>query len=287
MPWKTSKKGKASTAPQKRLREKIPTRLKQPNIKADSLVAMLPNIATVVALCVGLSSVRFALMDRWPEAVIAILIAAVLDAVDGRLARFLGSTTRFGAELDSFSDFISFGVAPALVMYIHTLNQWKSVGWGVALFFSVCMALRLARFNTISIEGTTPDWGKGFFLGIPAPAGGALALSPLVMSFAWPEGVLADLFNSPYLVASIMVLVGCLMISRVPTYSLKEVKIPHKHIPMALLFVGLLAIVVISEPWVALSLIGLIYLGAIPFSLRAYRQLESQHKKSAEQELPL
>lgn len=244
-------------------------------LRTHTLASMLPNLTTLMALCVGLSSVRYALLKQWEMAVVAIIIAALLDAMDGRLARFLGSASRFGAELDSFSDFISFGVSPALVMYFLSLNRLEKTGWGIVLFFSVCMALRLARFNTKSIEGASSS--QAFFTGVPAPAAALLAITPLVMYLEWQH----EFFVHPYLVATFMVIVGFLMVSHVPTYSFKKVKIPHKWVRYILLFVALLAGNLFNNPWLTMIILAILYVGTIPFSICAY------YRQNKEMTLPL
>ncbi|MEI8296116.1 MAG: CDP-diacylglycerol--serine O-phosphatidyltransferase, partial [Alphaproteobacteria bacterium] len=214
----------------------------------------------------GLTSVRFALAASWEMAVAAILVAALLDTMDGRLARMLGSTSRFGAELDSFADFVSFGISPALVMYFLTLHQLEGKGWAVVLFFAVCMALRLARFNTRSIEGQTPSWSQAFFIGVPAPAAAILAITPLIMHLEWKSKI----FINPIVVSCVMVLVGGLMVSQVPTYSFKTVKIPYKLVRPFLVVVTLLIASLFNAPWLTLALIACGYVATIPFSFRSY-----------------
>lgn len=240
------------------------------------MVQLLPNMVTVMALCIGLSAIRFALNKQWEFAVIAILIAAVLDAMDGRLARLLGSETDFGAELDSLSDFISFGVAPAIVIYLFKLHQWKSIGWGIALFFSTCMALRLARFNVHRLAllppspATLPSSGVSFLTGVPAPAGAFLALFPLMLNF-----VLEPVVFPTVIFAFFMVITAFLMISRLPTFSLKKIHLPPRRMPTALLGVALLASMLFSAPWETLCLSGFLYLGSIPLSIA----LKSRQRK--------
>jgi len=248
---------------QKRLanRPRLSTRLKD-----YSLAAMLPNFTTLLALCAGLTSVRFALLERWEMAVTAILVASLLDAMDGRLARMLGSTSRFGAELDSFADFVSFGISPALVMYFLALHHLEGKGWAIVLFFSVCMALRLARFNTRSIEGSTPSWSQAFFVGVPAPAAAILSVTPLIMYLEWKNKI----FINPVVVACVMVVVGGLMVSQVPTYSFKTIKIPHKWVRPFLLAITLLIASLSNAPWLTLIAIACGYIATFPFSFRAY-----------------
>lgn len=265
--------------------EKKPSRLKRRKIKApihgvpfaanlagrkqQTFASILPNLTTVGALCVGLSSFRFAYAGQWEWSITAILVAALLDAMDGRLARYLGSTSRFGAELDSLSDFVNFGVSPALMLYLFTMQNMGGLGWMICLFFAVCMLLRLARFNTLDIEGVvTSDWEKGFFTGVPAPAGAALALSPLMLYL----GTSLDIFKSFLLNGVFLMIVGGLMISRIPTFSIKNIKISPKKVPLFMLIVTLVAAGIFSEPWVVLPMISVLYLITIPFSIRSHRR---------------
>lgn len=254
----------------RRFRPRFPEHLKKKNF---SLASILPNITTLLALCSGMTAIRMGLLQKWDLAVIAVLFAGFLDAMDGRLARFLGSSSRFGAELDSFSDFISFGVSPAVVLYLSGMNQWGEFGWGFCLFFAVCMALRLARFNTISIEGNAPSWAQGFFVGVPAPAAAFLGLMPIILQQCchWP------IFKAPGFYAGVMLVTGSLMISRVPTYSLKKITIPHKFVVPLILLVVITAICLYSHLWLTLAVIGGSYLLLIPFSIRSYRQLSRQN----------
>lgn len=266
---------KSENRPKKRtLRPRLPARLKKHPLQGYSLAAMLPNIATVLALCMGLSAVRFALLGRWEWCVSAILIAGILDAIDGRLARFLGSTSRFGAELDSLSDFISFGVTPALVMYFFTLHQWGGFGWALVLLFSVCMALRLARFNTGSIEGTTPPWASAYSAGIPAPAAAALAITPVVLSFEWPYSFI----TSPFFCGVILFGVSFLMVSVIPTYTLKKVHIPHNLVLPLMVVIALSTAALFSEPWLTLTFIAAGYISTFPFSVMSYRKLAKENR---------
>ena len=260
----------------RKLSTRIPNRLRQRPLQGYSLPAMLPNIATVLALCTGLSAVRFALQERWEWCVAAILIAGILDAIDGRLARFLGSSSRFGAELDSLSDFISFGVTPALVMYFFCLNQWGGFGWAIVLLFSVCMALRLARFNTGDIEGTTPSWAAAYSKGIPAPAAAALAISPIVMSFEWSYAFIM----SPFFCGIILFGVALLMISSMPTITLKKVHIPHKVVLPLMVIIALSTAALFSNPWLTLTIIALGYVSTFPFSIISYHKAARKNESA-------
>jgi CDP-diacylglycerol--serine O-phosphatidyltransferase len=279
MNWRSKasfKKNANGDLRRKKIAGAIQRKISQTRLTAPNPFHLLPNAITVLALCSGLSAVRFALMDRWEAAIFAIALAALLDAMDGRIARLLGSTSRFGAELDSLSDFISFGVSPALVMYLFSLQQWKGIGWAVGLIFSVCGALRLARFNTISIEGTAPAWSAGFFVGVPIPVGAILSLFPLFLFFEFRGTILGDVVSHPFFVSSFLIMSGGLMVSRLPTFSLKKVTIPHKYVLPVLLGMALLAAAILSEPWILLSLFCLGYLLTIPFSVKAYKKLERE-----------
>jgi CDP-diacylglycerol--serine O-phosphatidyltransferase len=224
---------------------------------------LIPNAITVGALCAGLSGIRFAMDGRWEWAATAIVVAAILDGLDGRMARLLNGTSKFGAELDSLSDFVAFGVAPALIVYMWVLNAWGAVGWMLCLAYAVCMALRLARFNTMLSEPNPPKWQGHFFVGVPAPACAALALLPLMMHFQAGPGW----FDKPFLGAFTMVLVAFLMVSRIPTFSAKKVHIPRGWMVPALVGVGILFAGLFNAPWATLVILGLLYLAAIPVSV--------------------
>ena len=243
-----------------------------------SINRLIPNILTLAALCSGLTAIRFALQGEMRLAVIAIIVAAIFDALDGRVARRLGVTSRFGAELDSLSDFLCFGVTPALVLYLASLKDGGALGWVVTLMFPICSALRLARFNTALVSDTPPPaWTGSYFTGVPAPAGALLALMPLTASFeieaAWPRHALV--------VGAVLVVVGGLMVSRLPTYSFKKGRVPRHLVLPALLGAALTMGVLASAPWIALPLIGLAYVSSIPFSWIAYRRQASQERQAA------
>jgi len=231
------------------------------------LTRIIPNAVTITALCTGLSAIRFALIDRWEFAVSLILIAAILDAMDGRIARLLRADSHFGAELDSLSDFISFGVAPAVVLFLYSLHLWKGTGWALALFFSTCMALRLARFNT-NMGTSAPDWSKRFSVGVPAPAGAILALLPLMTSFTLET----SFQDFPLLFALSLLVSGLLMISRIPTYVIKNVRIPHHFIRPILVMVTIFMASLFSTPWGTFSIGAVFYLVSIPVSFISYRR---------------
>ncbi|HEY2763473.1 MAG TPA: CDP-diacylglycerol--serine O-phosphatidyltransferase [Pseudonocardiaceae bacterium] len=231
-------------------------------------VRLLPNAITVLALCSGLSAVRFALDGNDMGALGAITLAALLDAVDGRLARLLDATSRIGAELDSLADCISFGVAPAVVLYVWSLDDVRA-GWPVALVFAVCVVLRLARFNTLLDDTEAPPFAKEFFVGIPSPAGALLALLPLTISLQFGNGW----WSTPLTVAMWTVVVAVLMVSRIPTLSAKSVRVPAKAVAPLLVLIAGLAATVITFPYASLAVAMLLYLAHVPYASYRYRWL--------------
>ena len=233
-----------------------------------SVNRMVPNVLTLLALCAGMTAVRFALGGNFEVAVFSIIAAGVFDGLDGRMARLLKATSSFGAELDSLSDFVSFGVAPAAVLYLWTLSDLHGLGWAIVLFFAVCCALRLARFNT-QANVDLPSYAAPFFTGVPAPAGAGLVIVPLFLSFEWGDWF----FRSPYLNAMTVSGVALLMVSRVPTVSLKRIRIPHDLVVPTLLAVGVLTAFFTTAPWPTLTLIGIVYVGSIPVTVLAYYRL--------------
>jgi CDP-diacylglycerol---serine O-phosphatidyltransferase len=239
-----------------------------------SLNRMIPNILTLLALCAGMTAIRLALADRFEAAVTAIIIAGVLDGVDGRIARLLKVISSFGAQLDSLADFISFGVAPALLLYIWTMAALRGVGWALVLFFGVCCALRLARFNT-QIGAELPPFAYNFFTGVPAPAAAGLVMIPMILWFS--TGF--DLFRSPYLNGVVLAAVGALMVSRIPTFSFKRFRVRSEWVLPMLLVIGLLAAFLTTEPWPTLLAVGAVYIASIPISIRAYRRLRENAEK--------
>ncbi len=246
-------------------------------LRGFSINRLIPNVLTLAALCSGLTAIRFGLQGQFRLAVIAVIVAAIFDALDGRVARRLGVTSRFGAELDSLSDFLCFGVAPALVLYLASLHEGGPLGWVVTLMFPICSALRLARFNTgLLSDSPPPAWTGSYFTGVPAPAGALLALIPLLVSFeaetTWPR--------HPLVVGATMVAVGGLMVSRLPTFSFKRGRIPRHLVMPALLGAALVMGLVVSSPWFGLSLLGLVYVCLIPFSWLAYRRQASLEGRS-------
>jgi len=232
--------------------------------------SLAPNAITVLALCSGMFGVRFALREEWESAVIAILIAGIFDGLDGSVARLLKGTSRFGAELDSLSDVISFGVAPALIMYMWVLNDVRGLGWLMSLIFVICMALRLARFNTVMKDDELgADVKAGYFTGIPAPASAALAVLPMVLSFEYGFDFLKD----PKICSAYMAIICLLTVSRIPTFSFKSLKIHKEHVIFVLLGIAVLASLLITDLWLTVSFVGMTYIISIPtIAILTYRK---------------
>jgi CDP-diacylglycerol--serine O-phosphatidyltransferase len=251
---------------------------RRPKLRAFSIPRLLPNLVTLSSLCVGLTGLRFGLNGDYRNAVIAVMVAAVLDSLDGRLARRLNATSRFGAELDSLSDFVCFGVVPSLLMYLAIMSPAGAIGWVIALMFPICSALRLARFNTaLFADAPQPAWAGSFFTGVPAPAGALLVMVPLMASFEIDLSVL----RHPIIGGVFLVGVGALMVSRLPTFSLKKGRIPPQWVLPVMVMGTLVVAMLASSPWATMPLIGLLYLLSLPFAWRARRRLEATYGKSA------
>jgi len=246
--------------------------MRRRRLRDHSINRLIPNMLTLFALCAGLTSIRFALDQRWEHAVLAILAAAIFDALDGRIARLLDSSSKFGAELDSLSDFVSFGVGPSVVLFLWTMQDVKSIGWALTLLFSAGMALRLARFNTKVDNADLPAWNSRFFTGVPAPAAAGLVLMPLI---AWIE-FRFDFLRSPLLVGPVMLAVAGLAVSRIPTFSFKRLKVTQALVLPTMVVVAVVTALALAEPWATLLLVLFAYLGCMPFSIASYRRLQLQ-----------
>lgn len=229
-----------------------------------------PNMITLLALCLGLTAIRLAFEGRFEPAVIAVIVAAGLDGIDGRVARLLKGTSRFGAELDSLADFVNFGCAPALILYSFTLHNLKSVGWIVALVFAIAMCLRLARFNAMLDDPNRPEWKKDFFVGMPAPAGAITGMLPLYLHFL---GLDFSAWGRPVILVYVLV-IALLVVSTVPTFSGKTW---GKRVPRDLVVPIFLVVVVgfglvISFPFEAMAAVSVAYLAGLPFGAAQYRK---------------
>jgi CDP-diacylglycerol---serine O-phosphatidyltransferase len=231
---------------------------------------LAPNLVTLLALCAGLTAVRLAAEGKLDWAVGCIVLAATLDGIDGRLARLIRGTSRFGAELDSLADFVNFGVAPALMLYFWSLHDLRNVGWIAALLFAICAGLRLARFNVMLHDPNRPAWAGNFFVGVPAPAGAIIGLLPLYIEFLGIPGV-----RFPAALTFLYTLgIAILMVSRLPVFSGKRVGTrvaPEMVLPVFVLVVAFFALL-LSYPWEVLSIGTLMFLGSLPLSWLSYNR---------------
>lgn len=254
-------------------------RLRNGLLGPQRLLHLVPNVITILSACAGLTAIRYAMVGRWELAVALIGAAAVLDGLDGRAARMLKSTSKLGEQLDSLADFLSFGCAPALIVYLWSMHEARGFGWAVALIFAIACALRLARFNTELDNPQKPAWSFFFFTGVPAPAGGALALAPMMLSFGLgtPDSILRHWAVS----AALLLVVAGLMVSRIPTFSVKKARIRPEWMLPALLIGATFAAFLVTEPWLTLSVTLMLYLLSIPFSLRAAAQLRRREAVTA------
>jgi CDP-diacylglycerol--serine O-phosphatidyltransferase len=258
--------------PRKRLFKPVPVRV------------IIPNIITLIALCLGLTAIRLAFEGRYEPAVVAIVVAALLDGIDGRVARMLKGTSRFGAELDSLADFVNFGVTPALILYSFLLNELKAIGWIAVLVFAIAMVLRLARFNVMLDDPHRPEWKKNFFTGMPAPAGALTSMLPLYLSFLGvPMGSAAAPIALVYLLG-----LAFLMVSTIPVYSGKTIglRVPrHWVLPIFVLSAAVFGLLA-NFPWEMLTVITVLFLASIPLSVMRYRQLDRAHALQPTQPQP-
>ena len=234
---------------------------------------ILPNMFTLIGVCIGLSSIKFAFDEKFTLSIIAIIVAAIIDGLDGRIARLIQGTSKVGKELDSLTDVISFGVAPAFIMYFWKLNELGRIGWLICLIYVVCVALRLARFNVNSVK--EPSWRDNFFEGVPSPAGGVIVLMPLVYSLS---EIQIFSINYDYFVPILFVLVSILLISKVPTYALKKISVPRNMTIFLLLGVALYFGLLLIYTFNAIVISGLMYFIMIPVSLIHYNSMSKKFK---------
>ena len=240
---------------------------------------ILPNLLTIIGVCLGISSIKFALDGNFSLAVIFIVFASILDALDGRIARLIKGTTEFGKELDSLTDFVSFGIAPAFILYFWELKNYGKVGWAITLIFSVCCVLRLARFNLTKIAEEA-EWKLNYFEGVPSPAGAGLALLPLVYELS-ALNFNVDIKNlTPFFV----IIVALLLISKIPTFSLKKIKISSQLSIFLLFGIVLMFISLIFFTFESLLIIGALYLISIPLSFYFYKKTAKKINNNLEEE---
>ena len=241
--------------------------------------AIFPNLLTLLAICLGLTAIRFATEQRFEPAIAAIILAAILDGLDGRVARFLKSVSRFGAQMDSLADFVNFGVAPAMLLYHWTLADANSLGWIATLIYVICVCLRLARFNVMLDQPGQPKWQKDFFVGVPAPAGAMIVLLPVYLGFIGAYWLRAH----PYPIAVYTLAVAFLVISSLPTWAGKEIgRRIRRDLVLPLMIAAVLFVaVLLSYPWKTLAAVTAAYLAGLPLGYLYWRRLAERHSEPA------
>lgn len=253
---------------------------KAAKIKEFNLTKLFPSIVTMIGICVGISSIRYALDQKWELAVSMVLVATLIDAVDGKLARALNATSMFGAHLDSLSDFVNFGFVPAFLIYLWNTHEVARFGWAAVLFFTVCCAIRLARFNTdLEEDDDPPDWKMMFFKGVPSPAGALACLAPMMILFSSDTidispKVLHIVQNHSFLMLYTM-FIAFLMASKVPAYSMKKILVKRSYTSIFLIFMAGCVICAIIEPWMTVLFAGIVYFGMMPVSAVHYLRLKN------------
>jgi CDP-diacylglycerol--serine O-phosphatidyltransferase len=247
-------------------------------LRAIPIRTLVPNLITLLALCAGLTGIRMAVEGKLEIALGAIVFAAALDGIDGRVARMMKGTSRFGAELDSLADFVNFGVAPGLILYFWGLHDLKSAGWIASMVFAICAGLRLARFNVAIDDPDRPAWGANFFTGVPAPAGAITVLLPIYLSFLGVPMTATMPLTLIYTLA-----IGFLMVSRLPVFSGKKLgtRVPPEMVLPVFIVVVLVVALLISYPWEVLTVGTLLYLGSLPFGLASYRRYAQEDAANA------
>jgi CDP-diacylglycerol---serine O-phosphatidyltransferase len=245
---------------------------------------LAPNVVTLLAMCAGLTGIRMAFENRYVLALAAIVFAAILDGIDGRLARYLKGTSRFGAELDSLSDFVNFGVAPALILYFWGLHDLESAGWIAAMVFAICAGLRLARFNVMAEDPDRPAWASNFFVGVPAPMGAIAVLLPIYLVFLGVP-------QSTFLIWSTLfytLVIALLMVSRLPVFSGKRVgtRVPPEMVGPLIVLMVLSIALLIAYPWILLSAGTLAYLVSLPFGWLSYRGYVRRSRETVGEAVP-
>ena len=243
-----------------------------------SIGKLVPSTLTLLGLCSGATAIRFALAHDWTDAVAAIVFAMIFDMLDGRAARMFGADTRFGAQLDSLADLVSFGIAPAIVMYVWSLQTMGVAGWIAALIFCACSAIRLARFNVQSARDEGATKSSPYFIGLPTPAAACMMLLPLLISFQWNGAIM----HQPWVVGIMIAVTSVLMVSRLPTPSIKHMRLEREHRLLAGFCGGLLAALLILWPWATLTIGLLIYVATIPVAVivhhpHAVRERQQAH----------
>jgi CDP-diacylglycerol--serine O-phosphatidyltransferase len=255
----------------KRARQIVAARLER--LEDLSIGKLVPSTITLLALCSGVTAIRFGLADEWATAVTFVIAAMILDMLDGRAARMLGADSRFGAQLDSLADLVSFGVAPSVIMYMWSLKDMGNAGWIAALIFCACAAIRLARFNVESVRDEGATKGNPYFTGLPTPAAACMMLLPLLVSFQWDDPSV----RQPWISGVVIAITSVLMVSRLPTPSIKYMKLQRQHRVMAAVFFSGLAALLIAWPWATMTVGLLIYVASIPFAIVAHHPRYATH----------
>ncbi len=242
------------------------------------LFRLLPNLVTLSTICIGLTAIRYSIYGNFAAATALLILAGFMDGIDGRLARFLNSSSDFGAQLDSLADFVNFGVAPGFIIYAWT-NSYADVSglaWALVLFFAMCGAIRLARFNVdLTKVAVNPILEKYFFKGIPAPCGAAMAMLPMVLTYEFGDGF----YSNPLLVIIYVAFLAIMMASLVPTISLKKIPIKNKNAYLTLIILGSIIIGLFVEPWLTLAIIGVVYGLSIPVTVFYYLKIKKEGSK--------
>ncbi|MCH9753493.1 MAG: CDP-diacylglycerol--serine O-phosphatidyltransferase [Alphaproteobacteria bacterium] len=230
---------------------------------------LFPSIVTMIALCAGLTSIRYGFDHKWEQSVLLIILAAFLDGMDGRLARYLDVTSEFGAQIDSLVDFVNFGVAPAIIIYMWTLNSIHihGVGWGFVLVFAICMAIRLARFNVLALKNEDSKENDLFFIGMPAPLCGILVVLPIILSF---EFISLKFISNPWYIGVYTLIIAFAAASRIRTFSIKKIHIAQEYVTLVLACIGLVIAFLIIRPWITISALCAMYIVSIPISMIIY-----------------
>ncbi|MCP4393904.1 MAG: phosphatidylcholine/phosphatidylserine synthase [Alphaproteobacteria bacterium] len=259
--------------------------IKKPQLKNLPVNTIIPNLVTLLALCAGFTSIRYSMQERWEAAIIAILLAALFDGLDGRVARLLRGTSKFGAELDSLADVVNFGVAPPIMVFLWAFGQdlapelkaIRGIAWALALLYCSCMAIRLARFNAmLDEEPANPAWAY-FFTGIPAPGGAFLVMFPILCNLTFG----LDWIRSPIVACIFLGGVALLLVSRVPTLSMKKLQVKKVSVvPIMVGFVCMMAFL-INEPWQTLTVFGFVYFASIPYTIYSFRKMTLEYTKKA------
>lgn len=264
---------------------------KKNNKREIPIQRIIPNMLTFMAAAFGITSIRYSCAGDWKRAAVYILISCFLDGIDGRVARLLRATSKLGAELDSLSDFVSFGVAPAMLLYFWIMqtvvpgsayHAYRGIFWGLSLFYALCCGFRLARFNIMIEDGPTQPYWKHFFLGLPAPGGAGLVMLPLVIYFITDAGICLN----PVLCAFSLLICGILLAGRIPTLSAKHLRVPRVWMFPFILLVILIVCVFVARPWIALAIIGTIYYLSIPICGCLFLRMKCRYENSLGNSLP-